>query len=277
MTAITGLEPRGRARARPRGAAGSGPRSSSAWSSSRSSGPLVAPHDAYTSDFVRGASPLHTPTGPTRFFWLGADRVYRDEFARLAVGARLSLAIGVLATAIATAIGGAVGVVAGWFEGTEGVQVPWSMLGGRGGLRAGRLRARDRGDRAGRRGRRGRRIAKGREGSRARSGSAREHRRGVDARGRRGARVPVPSPPHGHRRCARSNHPHDGDPHPRAHRLARNGPCRPHEDDAGALARLRGRGARARSRSTTPASCGVTYCRTWAVCSSWSPPSPSRR
>jgi ABC-type dipeptide/oligopeptide/nickel transport system permease subunit len=81
-------------------------------------GPWIAPHDPYVSDFVRGASPEHTPIGPSREFWLGADRIYRDVFARLGVAARFSLAIGVASTAIATAIGGAVGIVAGWFEGT---------------------------------------------------------------------------------------------------------------------------------------------------------------
>jgi len=93
-------------------------------------GPLVAPHDAYTSDFVHGASPLRTPIGPCREFWLGADRIYRDEFARLAVGARFSLLVGVLATAIATGVGGGIGLVAGWFEGTEGARVSWPLLAG---------------------------------------------------------------------------------------------------------------------------------------------------
>ncbi len=92
-------------------------------------GPLVAPHDAYTSDFVNGASPSHTPIGPCRSFWLGADRVYRDEFVRLALGGRLSLLIGVVATGIATGVGALVGIVSGWFEGTEGIRVPWAVVG----------------------------------------------------------------------------------------------------------------------------------------------------
>jgi ABC-type dipeptide/oligopeptide/nickel transport system permease subunit len=91
-------------------------------------GPLVAPHDAYTSDFVEGASPLHTPVGPCASFWLGADRVYRDEFVRVAVGGRLSLVVGVVATGIATLLGALVGIVSGWFEGTEGVRIPWSVV-----------------------------------------------------------------------------------------------------------------------------------------------------
>jgi ABC-type dipeptide/oligopeptide/nickel transport system permease subunit len=93
-------------------------------------GPLVAPHDAYTSDFVNGASPLRTPVGPSPDFWLGADRVYRDEFTRLAVGGRFALGIGLAATALATGVGGAVGIVAGWFEGTTGVRVSWVLLAG---------------------------------------------------------------------------------------------------------------------------------------------------
>jgi ABC-type dipeptide/oligopeptide/nickel transport system permease subunit len=91
-------------------------------------GPLVAPHDAYTSDFVNGSSPMRTPVGPCRLFWLGADRVYRDEFARLAVGGRFSLAVGVFATAIATFVGAVVGIVAGWFEGSDGMRVPWAFV-----------------------------------------------------------------------------------------------------------------------------------------------------
>jgi ABC-type dipeptide/oligopeptide/nickel transport system permease subunit len=81
-------------------------------------GPWVAPHDPYASDFIHGASPEHTPIGPSRDFWLGADRIYRDAFTRLGVATRLSLAIGVASTALATSIGGTVGIVAGWFEGT---------------------------------------------------------------------------------------------------------------------------------------------------------------
>ncbi|MBX3220193.1 MAG: ABC transporter permease [Labilithrix sp.] len=80
-------------------------------------GPLVAPNDPYTSDFARGVTPEHLPVGPSRDFWLGTDRLFRDVFARLATGARISLVIGVGATAIATVVGSVVGVLAGWYEG----------------------------------------------------------------------------------------------------------------------------------------------------------------
>jgi len=81
-------------------------------------GPFLAAHDPYTSDFTRGLTPEHLPVGPSGEFWLGTDRLFRDVFARLATGARVSLVIGIAATAIAIAIGSVVGIVAGWYEGT---------------------------------------------------------------------------------------------------------------------------------------------------------------
>lgn len=80
-------------------------------------GPFLARHDPYTSDFAAGVTPMHMPVGPSSAYWLGIDRLFRDVFARLAAGARLSLVIGVAATAIAVFIGGVVGVLAGWYEG----------------------------------------------------------------------------------------------------------------------------------------------------------------
>jgi ABC-type dipeptide/oligopeptide/nickel transport system permease subunit len=81
-------------------------------------GPFLASHDPYASDFVHGISPEHMPVPPGGAYPLGTDRLFRDEFARLATGARVSLLIGFAATVIATVIGAAVGIVAGWYEGT---------------------------------------------------------------------------------------------------------------------------------------------------------------
>lgn len=80
-------------------------------------GPMLAGHDPYVSDFHRGISPEKLPVAPNATFWLGTDRLFRDELSRLATGARISLFIGVSATLIATTIGGVVGILAGWFEG----------------------------------------------------------------------------------------------------------------------------------------------------------------
>lgn len=80
-------------------------------------GPFLARHDPYTSDFAHGVTATHLPVAPSAEYWLGTDRLFRDVFARLATGARLSLLIGVLATAIATVIGAVVGIVSGYYEG----------------------------------------------------------------------------------------------------------------------------------------------------------------
>jgi ABC-type dipeptide/oligopeptide/nickel transport system permease subunit len=82
-------------------------------------GPLVARHGPLESDFVHGVAPDMMPVGPSAEFPLGADRIFRDVFARLAAAGRLSLLIAVSATLIASAIGGVVGIVAGYYEGTR--------------------------------------------------------------------------------------------------------------------------------------------------------------
>jgi len=91
-------------------------------------GPFFARHDAYTSDFVRGATPLGEPVGPSSLFWLGTDRVFRDVFVRLAYGARLSLVIAISATSISTVIGSGVGLVSGFYEGGAGARIPWAAI-----------------------------------------------------------------------------------------------------------------------------------------------------
>jgi len=91
-------------------------------------GPLFARHDAYTSDFARGATVLGEPVGPSAVYWLGTDRLFRDVFVRLAYGARLSLVIAISATLISTVIGSAVGLVSGFYEGSSGARVPYAGI-----------------------------------------------------------------------------------------------------------------------------------------------------
>jgi ABC-type dipeptide/oligopeptide/nickel transport system permease subunit len=81
-------------------------------------GPWFASRDPYTSDLVRGLTKENLPAPPSGEFILGTDLIFRDVFARLAVGARVSLLIGIASTAIAVAVGSLVGVLAGWFEGS---------------------------------------------------------------------------------------------------------------------------------------------------------------
>ncbi len=80
--------------------------------------PLIASHDPLTSDFVHGISESGAPVGPSGNFLLGTDRIFRDQLVRLAVAARISLAIAMAATAIALSIGSAIGIVAGFFAGS---------------------------------------------------------------------------------------------------------------------------------------------------------------
>jgi ABC-type dipeptide/oligopeptide/nickel transport system permease subunit len=79
--------------------------------------PMATRHDPLVSDFDHAISPSMGPLGPSLERLFGADRIYRDVFARVAYGARISLFIGCAATALATVIGAAVGIVAGYFGG----------------------------------------------------------------------------------------------------------------------------------------------------------------
>ena len=73
-------------------------------------GPLVTA-DPYAQDLSRSLE------GPSAQHWLGTDQLGRDMLARLVLGARLSLVIGLGATAFGLALGGATGVVAGYLGG----------------------------------------------------------------------------------------------------------------------------------------------------------------
>ena len=57
-------------------------------------------------------------TLPTDFtYWLGTDALGRDMVTRLIYGARVSLAVGLIAPAIALVLGGALGLLAGFYRG----------------------------------------------------------------------------------------------------------------------------------------------------------------
>jgi oligopeptide transport system permease protein len=59
----------------------------------------------------------HALEPPSRAHWLGTDALGRDQLARIAEGARVSLLVAVGATALALAIGLAYGGIAGWLGG----------------------------------------------------------------------------------------------------------------------------------------------------------------
>ena len=73
-------------------------------------GPIISPYDAYKQV---GASFL----APNKSHWLGTNDMGQDILSELAVGARTSLFIGVVAAILATTIGGIMGVLAGYIGG----------------------------------------------------------------------------------------------------------------------------------------------------------------
>ena len=58
-----------------------------------------------------------SPLGPSAAHPFGVDQLGRDVFARVVYGARVSLEVGILGTAIAAAIGTVVGLLAGFYRG----------------------------------------------------------------------------------------------------------------------------------------------------------------
>ncbi len=58
-----------------------------------------------------------SPTGPSGAHPFGVDELGRDILSRVIYGARVSLEVGILGTAIATAIGTVVGLLAGFYRG----------------------------------------------------------------------------------------------------------------------------------------------------------------
>lgn len=72
------------------------------------------PNSQYT---TTGLSIFDHPVGPSRLFLLGTDDLGRDVLSRIIYGARVSLEVGVGATAIALAAGLALGLVSGYYGG----------------------------------------------------------------------------------------------------------------------------------------------------------------
>ncbi len=75
--------------------------------------PLVAPYDPIAQENVVETSYL----SPSAQHWLGTDRFGRDVLTRIMYGARISLAIGFVATAISVTLGTMLGAIAGYFGG----------------------------------------------------------------------------------------------------------------------------------------------------------------
>ena len=80
--------------------------------------PALAPHDPYSQDIAaRLRAPAWAPTGTAEHL-LGTDHVGRDYLSRIVYGARISLAVGVLAVACSGVLGVVVGLLSGFYGGT---------------------------------------------------------------------------------------------------------------------------------------------------------------
>lgn len=76
--------------------------------------PHLAPHDPYR------VNPLHRLEGPSRTHWLGTDELGRDVLSRLLHGGRVTMALGLAATALGLTAGVALGITAGYFRRLDG-------------------------------------------------------------------------------------------------------------------------------------------------------------
>ncbi|NJL94374.1 MAG: ABC transporter permease [Anaerolineae bacterium] len=74
--------------------------------------PQISRHSPY--DFNLQARAVE----PSGEHWLGTDRTGRDLWARVVLGGRVSLSVGIVAVALSTTLGVAIGSLAGYFGGT---------------------------------------------------------------------------------------------------------------------------------------------------------------
>jgi peptide/nickel transport system permease protein len=74
-------------------------------------GELLVPHDPLASD------PINDLAEPSADHWFGTDKLGRDVFSRVIVGARDILIVAPLAVILATVVGTALGLVTGYFRG----------------------------------------------------------------------------------------------------------------------------------------------------------------
>jgi peptide/nickel transport system permease protein len=73
--------------------------------------------DALAPYGFNATSLLHTLQGPGPAHWFGTDELGRDVLSRVIYGARVSMSVGLAATAISVVLGSVIGVASGYFGG----------------------------------------------------------------------------------------------------------------------------------------------------------------
>lgn len=85
-------------------------------------GPFVWPHDAFK------PTPEFANMGPSWEHPFGTDNLGRDTLARVMVGGRISLAVGITAMFLSVLIGTAIGILAGFFKKIDGLLMRFTDL-----------------------------------------------------------------------------------------------------------------------------------------------------
>lgn len=80
-------------------------------------GPLVAPHSGVSGDLTNRLAPPAWLEGGSGNHLLGTDEQGIDLLSRVIIGARVSIAVGLIATTISVIIGTTLGLLAGYFRG----------------------------------------------------------------------------------------------------------------------------------------------------------------
>src|SRR5215213_326312 len=79
--------------------------------------PLLAPHDPRRGELMDSKLPPMWSAGGMRGYPLGTDMLGRDILSRMIYGARISLAVGFTAVALAGVLGVTIGLVSGYYRG----------------------------------------------------------------------------------------------------------------------------------------------------------------
>ncbi|WP_283176627.1 ABC transporter permease [Gemmobacter sp. 24YEA27] len=79
--------------------------------------PLIAPQDPLAQDLFLGRMPPFWMAGAEPGYWLGTDSLGRDVLSRIIYGARIALAVALVAGGITCVLGAGLGLMAGYMRG----------------------------------------------------------------------------------------------------------------------------------------------------------------
>ena len=80
--------------------------------------PWIAPNDPLAQDLFLGRLPPFWMDGTEPGYWLGTDSLGRDVLSRMIYGARIALAVALIAATLTCLIGTALGLIAGFYRGS---------------------------------------------------------------------------------------------------------------------------------------------------------------